>query len=179
MERMTGRPADETGRQARETRVYDFLDSLGVAYERIDHAPADTMAVCREIDASLGAMICKNLFLCNRQKTRFYLLMIPGSKVFHTRDLSPQLGVSRLSFAEPEAMERYLGTLPGSASVMGLMNDSARAVQLVIDRPVIESQYVGCHPCVNTSSLRILTRDLLDVVLPATGHAPAIVDLPE
>ena len=179
MQRMIGRPEDTTGRQPREIRVYDLLDSLGVAYERIDHDAANTMDVCREIDESLGAMICKNLFLCNRQKTKFYLLMIPGDKVFHTRDLSPQLGCARLSFAEPAAMEQYLDTLPGSASVMGLMNDREHAVQLVIDKPVIESEWVGCHPCVNTSSLRLRTKDLLDVILPAMGHEPAFVELPE
>ena len=178
MERMKGRPADAQGREAREMRVYDFLDGLGVAYERIDHAPADTMALCREIDDSLGAMICKNLFLCNRQKTDFYLLLLPWDKPFHTRDLSPQLGCSRLSFAEPEAMERMLDTLPGSASVLSLLNDRERAVRLVVDRPVLESEWFGCHPCRNTSSLRIATRDLREVILPALGHEPTVVDLP-
>ena len=179
MQRMKGRPHDAGDRQPKELQVYDLLDSLNIAYERIDHAPADTMELCREIDISLGAMICKNLFLCNRQKTRFYLLMIPADKPFHTRDLSPRIGCSRLSFAEPAAMERYLDTLPGSASVLGLMNDREHAVQLVIDKPVLESEWFGCHPCVNTSSLRLRTRDLLDIILPALGHEPIVVDLPE
>ena len=174
-----GRPASGEGRQAKELRVYDLLDSLGIAYERTDHEPAMTMEDCMEIDRILDLLICKNLFLCNRQKTRFYLLMMPGGKAFKTRDLSPLIGSSRLSFAGAEEMERYLDVTPGSVSVMGLMNDTENHVQLLVDRPVVESPLFGCHPCVNTSSLRLKTRDVLDVFLPAVHHDAIIVDLPE
>ena len=179
MELMHGRPADTAGRLDKEIRVYDLLDRLGIAYDRTDHEAAMTMDDCLEIDRILGTIICKNLFLCNRQKTKFYLLLMPGNKPFHTKDLSAQIGSARLSFASAEDMEKYLGVTPGSATVMGLMNDPDNRVQLLIDKPVLEQETLGCHPCVNTSSLRMRTRDVLDIFLPAVHHVPIVVDLPE
>ena len=170
MELQKGRPADCTGRLQKEIRTYDLLDRLGVAYERIDHEAAMTMEVCEEIDEVLQATICKNLFLCNRQETSFYLLMIPGSKVFHTKDLSAQIGSARLSFAKPEYMEKFLDITPGSVSVLGLMNDTEHQVQLLIDEDVLGGEYIGCHPCINTSSLRFRTEDLIQKILPAIEH---------
>ena len=169
--------AEEKDRLAKEIRVYDFLDSLGIDYQRIDHAPAMTMEVCKKIDEVLEAVICKNLFLCNRQETQFYLLMMPGNKPFRTKDLSAQIGSSRLSFAKPEYMEEFLDITPGAVSVMGLMNDTENHVQLLIDQDVLQGEWIGCHPCVNTSSLRIRTADLLEKILPATGHSPIRVML--
>ena len=179
MELLHGRPASSEGRLDKEMRVYDLLDSLGIAYERTDHEAAMTMEDCMEIDRILDIVICKNLFLCNRQKTRFYLLMMPGDKVFRTRDLSPLIGSSRLSFADAQDMEKYLDITPGSVSVMGLMNDTQNHVQLLVDRTVIESPLLGCHPCVNTSSLRMKTKDVLERFLPAVHHDAIVVDLPE
>lgn len=170
MKLQNGRPADTTGRLEKELRCYDLLDRLGVPYERVDHAPAMTMEVCQEIDCVLNAVICKNLFLCNRQETAFYLLMIPDTKVFHTKDLSAQIGSARLSFAKPEYMEKFLDITPGSVSVLGLMNDKEHQVKLLIDEEVLDSEYFGCHPCINTSSLRMRTADLIEKVLPAMGH---------
>lgn len=171
MELQKGRPSDETGRLEKEIRTYDLLDRLGVAYERVDHEPAMTMEVCQAIDEVLQATICKNLFLCNRQETAFYLLMMPDNKPFRTKDLSAQIGSARLSFAKPEYMEQFLDITPGSVSVMGLMNDKEKRVQLLIDEDVLNSEYVGCHPCINTSSIRLLTKDLVDDVIPAMEHA--------
>ena len=165
-----GRPQTTEGREAREVRTYDFLDSLGIAYGRIDHAPADTMEVCAEIDKILEAQICKNLFLCNRQCTVFYLLMMPGDKPFRTKELSAQINSARLSFASPEKMEEYLDIHPGAVSVMGLMNDRDNNVQLLIDEDVLKSEWLGCHPCVNTSSLRLCVKDVLERFLPAVHH---------
>lgn len=172
-----GRPASAEGRLDKEIRCYELLDSLSVEYDRIDHEPAMTMEVCEEIDKTLGATICKNLFLCNRQQTDFYLLMMPGDKPFKTKDLSAQIGSSRLSFATPEHMEKYLDITPGSVSVLGLMNDRENHVQLLIDEDVLKGEYVGCHPCINTSSLRLKTADLLEKVIPAMGHTPRMVTL--
>lgn len=165
-----GRPADCSGRLDKEIRVYDLLDSLGVEYERVDHEPAMTMAVCEEIDRVLNATICKNLFLCNRQQTEFYLLMIAGDKQFKTKDISAQIGSARLSFASSENMEKYLDITPGSVSVMGLMNDKDRCVKLLVDEEVLESEYLGCHPCINTSSIRLKVSDLTSKIIPAMGH---------
>ena len=172
-----GRPANDRERSDRERRVYDFLDGLGVSYGRIDHEPAMTMEVCAEIDRVLNATICKNLFLCNRQETAFYLLMMPGDKPFRTKDLSAQIGSARLSFASPAHMERLLGLYPGSVSVLGLLHDRDHEVQLLIDRDVLAGEFIGCHPCVNTSSLRLRTADLTGRILPAFGVVPRVVQL--
>ena len=178
MELFTGRPADCSGRLAKEIRCYDLLDKLGVDYQRIDHDEANTMELCRAIDVALGAPICKNLLLCNRQCTSFYLLLIPGDKVFKTKDLSAQIGSSRLSFAGGEYMEQFLDITPGSLSLLGLMNDKDMAVRLLIDEDVLKADYIGMHPCINTSSLRLKTADVMEKVIPAMGHAPTIVTLP-
>ena len=166
-----GRPASLDGREEREVRTYELLDSLGIEYERIDHEAAETMEICRGIDEILGATICKNLFLCNRQGTVFYLLMMPGDKVFKTKELSAQIGSARLSFASPDKMLEYLDIRPGAVSVMGLMNDKQNAVQLLVDEDVLAGEYVGCHPCVNTASLKLKTRDVFEKFLPAIGHS--------
>ena len=178
MTRQTGRPADETGRLAKEIRTYDFLDANHVWYERIDHEAAMTMEVCEEIDKALEATICKNLFLCNRQETNFYLLMLPGHKKFKTKDISKQLGVARLSFAKDAYMEEYLDITPGSVSVLGLINDTENHVQLLMDKDLVQDEYVGCHPCINTSSLKFTTDALKNKVIPALGHEPIMVKLP-
>lgn len=172
-----GRPEETGWRLPKEIRVYDLLDRLGIEYFRVDHAPAMTMEICREIDETLGATICKNLFLCNRQKTQFYLLMIPDGKVFKTKELSAQIGSARLSFADAEYMERYLDITPGSVSVMGLMNDKEGRVRLLVDEDVLACGYVGCHPCINTSSLRLRTKDVFEIYVPYTGHDMTVVHL--
>ena len=177
MELFHGRPTDPAGRFPREIRTYDFLDSLGIAYQRTDHERADNMAACNEIDAVLGVIICKNLFLCNRQGTAFYLLMMPGDKKFKTKELSAQIGSARLSFASPEDMLRYLDIEPGAVSIMGLMNDKEHAVRLLIDEDVLKDEYIGCHPCVCTSSLKMKTRDITEIFLPAVGHSYSTVKL--
>ena len=172
-----GRPEDASDRLGKEIRVYDFLDLLGVEYESVDHVPAMTMEACAEVDAVLGVDMCKNLFLCNRQQTDFYLLMMPGDKPFKTKDLSAQIGTARLSFATAEFMEKFLDITPGAVSVMGLMNDKENSVSLLIDEDLLSSEYFGCHPCVNTSSLKIKTEDIIKKFLPAVKHEYRIVKL--
>ena len=179
MEIVKGRPLNVKERLKKEVRVYDLLDELDIEYWRIDHEVAQTMEDCEEVDRILDAVICKNLFLCNRQKTKFYLLMMPGEKVFKTKDLSKQLGVARLSFASPEDMLRLLNITPGSVSVLGLMNDKENEVQLVIDKPVLEDEKFGCHPVINSSTLAIATKDLMEKILPAVHHEAILVELPE
>lgn len=178
MELFNGRPDDLTDRPQKEIRCYDFLDNLGIFYQRIDHDAAMTMDACAEIDAVLGTAICKNLLLCNRQKTDFYLLMLPGDKIFQTSVLSKAIGTSRLSFADAEYMVRFLDITPGSLSVLGLLNDTDRRVRLLIDEELCGEESFGCHPCINTASLRIRTEDLLTRILPALHHDPTFVSLP-
>ena len=158
-------------------RVYDLLDNLGIDYQRVDHEAAMTMEACAAIDEVMGATMCKNLLLCNRQCTAFYLLLLPGDKPFKTSVLSKQIGSSRLSFAGGEYMERFLDITPGSLSVLGLMNDKENHVELLIDEDVLKGEYIGCHPCINTSSLRLRTEDLMERILPAMGQIPRMVTL--
>lgn len=178
MELLKGRPSDTAGRLDKEIRTYDLLDSLGIEYWRIDHEAAYTMEACEEIDKALGdAVICKNLFLCNRQKTDFYLLMIPGDKVFKTKELSHQIGSARLSFADAADMEKYLDITPGSVSIMGLINDKDNSVRLLVDEDVLKGECFGCHPCVNTSSLKLRVADVFGPFLKAVNHEMTVVKL--
>lgn len=174
-----GSPADYSDRLEKEQRCYKLLDELGLEYWRCDHvdAEADTMEDCLKIDAILEAVVCKNLFLCNRQKTQFYLLMMPGDKVFKTKEISSQLNCARLSFASPEDMEKYLDITPGSVSVLGLMNDHENAVKLVVDEDVLKGEFVGCHPCINTTSLKLYKDDIFGPLLKAMNHDMTVVKL--
>lgn len=173
-----GRPANTAGRLEKEIRTYDLLDKLGIIYERVDHEAAETMEACKEIDEILSpAVICKNLFLCNSQKTKFYLLMIKDDKKFKTKEISHQINSPRLSFAPPEYMERFLDITPGSVSVLGLMNDTENQVNLLVDEDVLKGEYIGCHPCINTSSLRFKISDLFEVFLKEVHHDYTVVTL--
>jgi len=167
-----GRPVSNDGRLDKEIRCYDFLDQLGIEYWRTDHPDAEayTMEACKEIDAVLEAMVCKNLFLTDRKHTEYYLLMMPGDKPFKTKELPKQVGCPRLSFASSEEMEKYLDCAPGSSSIMGLMNDKEKRVQLLVDRDVLEDEFLGCHPCINTSSLKLSTKDAFGTFLKAVDH---------
>lgn len=172
-----GRPEDLSEREERERRVYEHLDSLGIGYTRADHGAAMTMDDCLEVDRILDVVMCKNLFLCNRQKTSFYLLLIPGDKPFRTKEFSGALGISRVSFAGEEDMVRLLGLTPGAVSPMGLLNDVEGDVTLVIDKDVVVGENIGCHPCVNTSSIKLSTLDFLEKYLPSVKHSPIYVEL--
>lgn len=173
----SGRPEDCSGRLEKEIRTYDLLDSLGIDYQRVDHPAAMTMEDCAAIDQVLQATTCKNLLLCNRQKTDFYLLLIPGDKAFKTSVFSKLIGSSRLSFADPEFMEAFLDITPGSLSVLGLANDRENRVKLVIDRDVLAGEYIGFHPCINTATVRFTVKDLTERIIPAMGHEPQYVEM--
>lgn len=172
-----GRPADESGRLPREIRVYDYLEELKIPFRRTDHENVATMEDLYEADRVLGVVLCKNLFLCNRQKTDFYLLSMPADKPFKTKELSGQLGISRLSFADPSDMLKYLDIEPGAVSIMGLMNDTEQKVRLLMDEDIRKDEFFGCHPCVTTSSMKLKMKDVLETFLPATGHPPTWVKL--
>ena len=175
-----GRPQNLDDRELKEIKCYNFLDGLGIEYYCVDHRdmPADTMEACASVNKALGCKICKNLFLCNRQKTNFYLLMMPADKPFKTKDLTAQINSARLSFADSEAMIKYLDITPGSVSVLGLMNDMCGTVHLLVDKDVLCDDYIGCHPCVNTTSMKIKTTDIFDKLINATNHTKTVVELP-
>ncbi len=173
-----GRPTDLTGRLPRELAAYDLLDSLEIPYVRLDHEALFTIEACHEADVLLGVSMCKNLFLCNQNKSQFYLLLMPGEKRFQTKVFSRLIGSSRLSFSPESYMEELLGLTPGSVTVLGLMNDTKGRVALYIDKDLLSEAYMGCHPCINTSSVRIRTEDLIRKLLPAMGHGYSVVELP-
>ena len=172
-----GSPDDK--RIEKEERCYALLKENNIDFYRADHEHADTIEACHAVETVLGCRICKNLFLTNRRRTAFYLLLMPGDKTFYTRVLSKELGTARLSFASPEEMERYLDITPGSVSILGLMNDRENRVRLVIDRELLGEKFLGCHPCINTSTLRISMNDVTDRLIPALGHPATFVELAE
>ena len=169
------RPSDK--RIPKEERCYDLLERLGVQFERIDHEAIATVEGCDELVGLLGIHICKNLFLTNSKRDRYYMLMLPGYKQLVTRELAREIGSTRLSFGSPEKMEEYLDLTPGSVSVLGLMNDRDGNVELLVDSDLAKEEYFGCHPCINTTSLRIRTADLFEKLLPAMGHEPRCVKI--
>ena len=175
--RYFGRPVDCSSRMEKEVACYDLLDYLGISYDRVDHDAADTIPACEVVEGYLGAKICKNLFLCNRQKTSFYLLLIPGFKKFLTKDISKQITSARLSFAGEEELLNMMDLLPGSITILGLMNDPDQHIRLLIDEEVLKCDYIGFHPCANTTTLRVAVADLMDKIIPALQHEPTIVSL--
>ena len=177
MDVFIGRPENTEGRIPQEIRSYDLLDDLKIDYTRVDHEAADTIEVCLERSAVLGTRICKNLFLCNRQETVFYLLVMPADKQFRTSVVSSQLGVARLHFADEVHMEKFLDLRPGSVSILGLMNDSEKKVRLLVDKDIFDQEYFACHPCINTNSLKFKTTELFEKLIPAMGHEPTLIEL--
>lgn len=162
----------------REQPVYDALDALNIAYRRVEHPPAHTMQDCYLVDEGLGAVHFKNLFLCNRQGTDFYLLLLVGDKPFRTKDVSKQIGVARLSFANAQQLEQYLGLTPGAVSPMGLVNDVDRRVHVLVDRDVLKQGHVIVHPNVNTASILLSSADLMRFV-ESRGNALTFVTIQE
>lgn len=177
MKLWNGRPITKELRLDKETRTYDLLDELNIPFWRVDHEPAMTIDACADIEKVLGTSICKNLFLCNTQKTNFYLLVMPGDKKFQTKVVSKQLGVARLSFATEDFLLEFMDITPGSVSIMGLMNDKENRVRLLIDKDLLDNEFFACHPCINTSSMKMYTKDILEKFLPAVGHEATVVEL--
>ena len=177
MDLYKGRPNTVDGRLEKEIKVYDFLDRLNISYDRVDHGEVMTMDACKEIDQILNIKTCKNLFLCDRKKKAFYLLLMPSDKAFCSKDVSSQIGSSRLSFADEVYLNQYLHIQPGAVSIMGLINDVENHVQLLVDHLICQSEYIGCHPCVNTASLKIKTEDIIQKLLPEVQHQAIVVNL--
>lgn len=173
----TGRPADCSGRPEKEGAVYDLLERLDIPFTRADHPAAFTMEECEAVSQALHTPICKNLFLCNRQKTAFYLLLLPASKPFRTKEITAQLRCARLSFAGEEQLASLLHLTPGSATIFGLQYDTENRVQLVVDRDLLDEAYFGCHPCINTSTIRLRTSDVFDRLTHALHHDYTLVTL--
>lgn len=172
---MTTPPSEK--RNETETKLYQILKKLNIPFERVDNDVVETMEECREIDEKLGTEIRKSLFLCNKKKTSFYLVVLPADKQLDTAAMCAKLGLPKLSFASGELMEEHLGTRPGSASIMGLINDADDYVQLIMDQEVAEAEWFGCNPGTNISHLKLKTADLLKKFLPHIYHQAKIAEL--
>ncbi len=158
--------------------VCNKLNELNIPYELKFHPPAYSIEACEELVHKLGEGVhCKNLFLCNRQETEFFLLLIRFDKKFRTAEVSKQIGKARLSFAKDTYLEKYLHVQPGSVSPMGLLFDKDHRVNLLIDKDIIEYEKIYFHPCDNTASLLLKVQDFLNTFLPYTGHVPTLVDI--
>lgn len=164
-------------RLQKELDTFDVLANLGIPFSRVDHEPAMSIEECSDIDKALCTPLCKNLFLTNSAKTAYYLLLMPGEKAFKTREVANQIGSTRLSFGSYDKMEELLNLTPGSVSIMGLMYDSEHKVRLLIDRELLENEYICFHPCINTSSVKAKTKDIFDIFLKYTGHTPTFVEI--
>lgn len=162
----------------KEMLSYLFLEDNGVDYIRAEHDEAATIELCEQVEKVIDAKICKNLLLCNRQQTDFYMLLIPGDLPFKTKYLSAQINSSRLSFASGEQMEEMLNVTPGSLTVLSLMFDKEKRIRLLIEKSVFDEEFFACHPCVNTATVRFSVNDLKQKVLPALGREYTVVELP-
>ena len=172
---MTTAPTDERG--ALETRVYQELERLGIKYERVDNDSVETMEECIEISNKLGAEIRKTIICCNRQKTDFYLVVLPANKRFDSKLFAAMMRTARVSFASAEDMEALIGLTPGEASVMGILNDTEGKIQVVIDKAVADAEWFACNPGANTTHIRFKTKQLLNTFLPAENHKAEIIML--
>ena len=157
--------------------ICDYLKNLGIEFSVISHDAAETLEKCAEIEKIIGGKICKNLFLQTTTGSVHYLLMMSSKKKFVTKEVSKLLGSSRLSFASGEKMEEMLGTSSGSLSITSLVFDKDKKVKLAIDKDVISEEYICCHPCDCTATLKIKTSDVTDILIPSLGVAPIIIDI--
>jgi Ala-tRNA(Pro) deacylase len=158
-------------------KAFKMLDQLKIPYECVSNDAVSTMEECRAIEEVLGTEIRKNIFLCNKKNTSFFLIVLPADKNLDVDTLSAKIGIPKLSFASADSMQQHLGAQPGSASVMGLINDEDEYVQLIIDKEVAEAEWYGCNPGINTAHLRLKTSDLLNKFLPKIYHKAKIVEL--
>ncbi len=170
----TNVPAQE-GRLEKEMKCYEVLEKLQIPFQRLDHEAIATIEGCEVIEKKLNMSIYKNLFLCNSKKDQYYLLMMRGHKVFKSGSIAKQIGSTRLSFGAPEVLAEYLNLTPGSVSLLGLMYDTKHKVKVLLDQAICEEMFVGCHPCINTTSLKINRQDLIEKFLAYTGHVPTYV----
>jgi Ala-tRNA(Pro) deacylase len=171
---MTSAPAK--GRNDTEDKVYELLKKLNISYERVENDVVETMEECKEIDIALGTEIRKSIFLSNAKKTSFFLVVLPADKQLDTAALAKKIGVGKLTFASEDAMVKHLGTHPGSATIMGLINDVDEYVQLIMDKAVAEAEWFGCNPGINTAHLKVRTTDILKKFLPQIYHQAKIIE---
>ena len=151
------------------------LQSLGIPFQRFDHAPVYTVAQANNLRPGLPGIATKNLFLRDRKGRRHFLLVCRDDQPVDLVALSKRIGATKLSLASPERLKEYLKIDPGSVSVLALINDDRRQVELLIERGVWESDALQAHPLVNTTTL-VVPQNGLEKFIASTGHTPKIID---
>ncbi len=160
-----------------EENVYTKLNELNIQFDRVDNDTVEAMEECVEISNKLGAEIRKTIIVCNEKKTQFYLVVLPAEKRFDSKLFRDKMGCSRVSFAKAEDMQEILGVVPGSATIMSVINDKDNIVKVAIDKEVADSEFFACNTGENTRHIKIKTSDLLNVFLPNVNHEPTIIEL--
>ena len=157
--------------------VYAKLKALGIPCRCVRHAPAAGADECAVVSQALGALVCKNYFLTTKSRKHWRLCIVRPEARLRTADISRQAGTPRLSFAGDEDLLEMLHVRPGSVSPMGLMFDSAREVRVLVDRALADAPELAFHPCDNTETLAMSSRDFFEIYLPAVGKTPEWVDI--
>ncbi len=162
-----------------EGRILNCLNKLNIPYERYEHTPVHTIDECLGLPyAEADVTFCKNILLCNRQQTRFYLYVTVPKKPFRTADVSKLLGVSRLSFAPDDALPRLLKLYSGALTPLALWLNPDADVQLVLDREIRRPGRIAFHPAINTATVIFSQEDFFDRIVPALPGEPLYLDVP-
>lgn len=169
--------APESYQTRLQQMVYQTLVKLHIPFERVHTDEAITMEDCTQIDATLKMKMVKTLFLCNRQKTNYYLFITCGTKPFRSKDFSNALGVPRVSFAPVDKMEELLQTKVGAATVFSALLDKNQQVQIVFDKDVLAEEWYGCSDGTTTGYMKVRTAQILHEFLTFAGHTPAVIEV--
>ena len=156
--------------------IYTFLDRHGITYERFDHPAVYTCEEAEKLCPDMPGKSIKNLFLRDRDGLRHFLVVVGYEKNVDLNGLKTALGISKLSFASPERLKKCLGVEPGSVTLLGLVNDEAHAVEVILDEAVW-GQDLQCHLLVNTATLAI-PHEGIKKFLEASGHTYKVLDVP-
>ncbi len=157
--------------------IYDWLESRGIEFESVEHAPVLDMSGLSFRDMPHAGCVAKNLFLHDDRRSAYYMISIKGNKRFDIKDFRRRFGTRRLSFADDCELDAILCVKPGSVSPLCLLDDTKCVVRLFIDRDFMDNgAYIGVHPCDNTATLWLKVNDLIDVVA-EHGNCVALTDI--
>lgn len=174
-EPMNGIPSEfENGIQE---NIYLLLEKLGIDFTRVENEPAVSMEDCKNIDKAFGEETIKTIFLTNRQKTKFYLLSMPASKPFITKDFGSALEIPRVSFADGELLLEMLGTPHGAATPLSIIRDEENKILMVIDEDIMKKEKLVVTDSTLHGYICLKGKDLVEKFLPVSGHQPILVKL--
>ena len=170
-----GRPEDFDKRPEKEQRVYEFLDELGIDYLYLDHQEEFSMGDAADADEAIGVVGAKNVFLRDKKRRNYFLILVNGTKRIDLKPISELTGIKKLTFCHEDDLDEVLGLTPGAVTPLGLLNDPEGRVQLIIDESLQDEELFAMHPCVNTVTIRMSNQDFMNTVIPAMGHEPIFV----